>query len=374
MSLELDHLLQPISASSPCGTDCSFSNEFHAIKKAKTQDDPLLEQGDWVSEPKQADWAFIHAKSTKLLIDTTKDLRLFTWLLEAWTHLYGFEGTAKAIELTHRSLAEYWIHLHPEIEEDDLDQRIGLLQGFINLIPNLLKSIPITNQSSAYTLFDYESMLHQQNQKLKMNLEDDGNNAQAGSFEQFEQALLNTSKSFQYQNYHQFLDILKHWQQLKDTLDSLMGFDAPSFASIDSQIEMSHLTLKKLYKADAFVHANEVSVTTSTQQNHLLHPSSNEPVQAMNTQLSFQPQPQAHLANREQAMRVLQEISDYFQMNEPHSPVSYLLRKTIKWSRMPLHEWLTHVLKNEKPLDGVQELLGVHEYSDESNNENNTNW
>ncbi len=39
-------------------TRLSFSNEFHAIKIAKTQDDPLLDQGDWVAEPKQADWHF----------------------------------------------------------------------------------------------------------------------------------------------------------------------------------------------------------------------------------------------------------------------------------------------------------------------------
>ncbi|KDM57014.1 hypothetical protein AE32_01370 [Acinetobacter nosocomialis] len=35
----------------------------------------------------------------------------------------------------------------------------------------------------------------------------------------------------------------------------------------------------------------------------------------------FQPQAQTHLANREQAMKVLQEIADYFQANEPHREV-----------------------------------------------------
>ncbi len=73
----------------------------------------------------------------------------------------------------------------------------------------------------------------------------------------------------------------------------------------------------------------------------------------------FQPQAQTHLANREQAMKVLQEIADYFQANEPHSPVSYMLQKTIKWSQMPLHEWLAQVIKDENPLQMVQEMLGV---------------
>ena len=126
MSLEIEPLLSPISSDQPCGQDLSFSNEFHAIKIAKTQDDPLLDQGDWVDEPKQADWQKKKKKSIEILTGKSKDLRLLGWLLEAWSNLYGFEGTAKALELMHRTLSEYWTQLHPEIEEEDLDQRLGL--------------------------------------------------------------------------------------------------------------------------------------------------------------------------------------------------------------------------------------------------------
>lgn len=374
MSLTLDHLLQPIAGSSPCGVDCSFSNEFHAIKKARTQDDPLLDQGDWVSEPKQADWPFIHAKSVELLTEKTKDIRLYAWLLEAWTHLYGFEGTAKGLELTQRSLSHYWIQLHPEIEADDLDQRIGLIQGLINLVPVLLKSVPIVSIQPAYTLADYDGLLHQQNQKRKLNLDDESSEAAAHPLEQFEHALFSTPKQLQYQNYQQFLDILSQWQQLKDILDRLMGLDAPSFSSIDSQIEMIHLTLKKIYKADAFAsspaagapRAPNAEIPAEAAPDHLIKTMS---APHSSAQAFFQPQQQSHLANREQAMRLLQEIADYFQANEPHSPVSYLLQKTIKWSRMPLHEWLSQVIKNENPLEAMQELLGVQAHTSETNSD-----
>jgi len=59
MTLDIEQLLAPISDHQPCGEDCSFSNDFHAIKKARIQDDPLLDQGDWISEPRQADWQFV---------------------------------------------------------------------------------------------------------------------------------------------------------------------------------------------------------------------------------------------------------------------------------------------------------------------------
>lgn len=374
MSLDIEPLLSPISSDQPCGQDLSFSNEFHAIKIAKIQDDPLLDQGDWVAEPKQADWHFVEQKSIELLIGKSKDLRLLGWLLEAWSNLYGFEGTAKALELMHRTLNEYWTQLHPEIEEEDLDQRLGLLQGSINHLIPLLKQVAIVNVP-AFSLSDYEALLRQKNHLLKQveSYTDDTNSSQI--LEQFEQSLFNTSKSFQYQNYQHFSALLAEWSILKSVLDTLMGLDAPSFAAIDTQLENIHTSLKKLYKTDVFtqpVMATQTSessaaATIATQAlSFTQHKEQEIDMNTVHPSKGFQVQPQNHLANREQAMRVLQEISDYFQANEPHSPVSYMLQKTIKWSQMPLHEWLNQVIKNENPLHNVQELLGVQQANESS--------
>ena len=378
MSVELEPLLAPISENEICGTDLSFSNDFHEIKKARIEDNPLLDLGDWVSEPKQADWSFVAQKSALLLKDKTKDIRLLTWISEAWANLYGFEGVALGLELSHRMLEQYWLKLHPEIEDDDLDQRLGLLQGLTNQVPVLIKKIPLIHSQPFYSLFDYEKILHQQNNRLK-NPEDHSNTNISSDLEQFDQALFNTSKSIQFQNYQQFNEILQHWDTLKQVLDQLMELEAPSFAAIDSQLDSIHKSLRKIYKADAFDASNGQANTTT----HVAHSTADKSTVAdqgneiqqnlanhMNnqSQQSFQPQPQSHLQNREQAMQVLQEIADYFQANEPHSPVSYMLQKTIKWSQMPLHEWLAQVIKNENPLESVQDLLGV-----QTNNSNESN-
>ncbi len=82
MQLNLSELLNPITEHSPCGEDYSFSNEFHRIKQARTQDDLLLDQGDWVTAPKQANWELVIETSTDLLQQHTKDIRLLTWLIE----------------------------------------------------------------------------------------------------------------------------------------------------------------------------------------------------------------------------------------------------------------------------------------------------
>lgn len=374
MSLELEGLLKVISDEAPCGIDCSFSNEFYAIKKARIQDDPLLEQGDWVAEPKQADWAFVSSQSIELLTEKTKDIRLYGWLLEAWSNLYGFEGIAKGLELTQQSLTEFWMLLHPEIAEDDLDQRLGLLQGLINQLPVLIKKTAITNTAISYSLMDYEALLHQQNLRRK-HAEDYDDVPTNTSLEQFEQELFNTSKSFQYKNYQAFLEILKQWNILREVLDGLMGVDAPSFAAIESQLESLHSNLKKIYKTEAFglqpavTTADSVDEKSAADQQTSTQLTEHIAVAASAINQPFQPHIQSHVANREQAMQVLQEISDYFQLNEPHSPVSYMLQKTIKWSQMPLHEWLAQVIKHEDPLEAVHEILGVQRNTNDTYND-----
>ena len=374
MSLELEGLLKVISDEAPCGIDCSFSNEFYAIKKARIQDDPLLEQGDWVAEPKQADWAFVSSQSIELLTEKTKDIRLYGWLLEAWSNLYGFEGIAKGLELTQQSLTEFWMLLHPEIAEDDLDQRLGLLQGLINQLPVLIKKTAITNTAISYSLMDYEALLHQQNLRRK-HTEDYDDVPTNTSLEQFEQELFNTSKSFQYKNYQAFLEILKQWNILREVLDGLMGVDAPSFAAIESQLESLHSNLKKIYKTEAFglqpavTTADSVEEKSAADQQTSTQLTEHIAVAASAINQPFQPHIQSHVANREQAMQVLQEISDYFQLNEPHSPVSYMLQKTIKWSQMPLHEWLAQVIKHEDPLEAVHEILGVQRNTNDTYND-----
>ena len=156
MNFDVETLLKPISEYNMCGEDLSFSNEFHEIKQAKTQDDVLLDQGDWVTEPKQADWPFVAKKTTELLQNKTKDIRLLTWITEAWAHLYGFEGIEKGLELSHSILEQYWLKIHPIIEDDDLDQRLGLLQGLIGPIPDVPRdTAPASYRNTSRTFTEY---------------------------------------------------------------------------------------------------------------------------------------------------------------------------------------------------------------------------
>ena len=103
-----DQLLDPISATSPAGEDLAFSPELDAISLARKFDDPSLDQGEWVTELKEADWDFVATRCAKLLQEKSKDLRLAVWLAEAAAKLYHLRGLAESLKLLAGLCDDYW--------------------------------------------------------------------------------------------------------------------------------------------------------------------------------------------------------------------------------------------------------------------------
>src|SRR5262249_30610270 len=63
--------------------------------------------------------------------------------------------------------------------------------------------------------------------------------------------------------------------------------------------------------------------------------------------------------DREDALRRLTSVANYFRKAEPHSPVAYILERAVGWGRMPLKKWLKEVIKDENTLGNIRKLLGV---------------
>ncbi|KAG0928498.1 hypothetical protein G6F31_017701 [Rhizopus arrhizus] len=89
---DINALLQPIPGDAPCGVDLVFSPEFDAIREARRHDDPQLDQGDWVIDLKEADWPEVARICSTVLRERSKDIRIASWLAEAWAKTRGFAG------------------------------------------------------------------------------------------------------------------------------------------------------------------------------------------------------------------------------------------------------------------------------------------
>jgi type VI secretion system protein ImpA len=63
--------------------------------------------------------------------------------------------------------------------------------------------------------------------------------------------------------------------------------------------------------------------------------------------------------DRADALQRLEAIAGYFLRTEPHSPVSYLIQRAVRWGQMPLEQWLMDVVGDAAVLAHIRETLGI---------------
>ena len=134
-------MLLPISVERACGDDVSFSAEVDAIARARTCDDPTLDQGEWVAELKEADWGFVASRCATMIATHSKDMRLAVWLAEAHARTRGLRGLGDGYAVLTGLCEHYWDGLYPLADDGDYDQRIGNLFWLLNRTPVLVREM-----------------------------------------------------------------------------------------------------------------------------------------------------------------------------------------------------------------------------------------
>lgn len=349
--LNIEQLLAPLEGNDPCGEDMTFSPEFDAIQQSRIEDDASLDQGAWITDRKIANWPFIEQQCAELLTTRAKDLRLALWYTEALIHEQGFTGYAFGLDLLNGLITTYWAQLHPVAEDGDQEARISLLNWFVQQSNRLLRQTPLTHSTkNALNYNDLESARqlkasHERNPDFYDDLP-----ATKITIEQFTESQNATPVATLQQTFKSLTDARNAWSTFTQTLDKHFGLDAPAFGAMNQTFDLIHDYLERTLQTRGGISSPAITQAQPTPV------SSNNCTHAM----GFNPSNHGHIQNRQQAMQVLQQISEYFVTYEPHSPVSYMLKKTIRWANMPLHEWLAHVVKDNNPLDSLNELLGIH--------------
>lgn len=369
MTTDLTALFAPINETSPCGDDLLFSPDFDAIQNARRFEDPSLDQGEWVTDIKEADWSFVAERSTALLLNQTKDLRLAVWLTEAWAIEDGVGGLTQGYALLTGLCERFWEQVHPLPEGDDTEYRLGNVGWLAGRSAELLRAMPVTHASGAlYSTIDWEVATHVA-QAVKRDPEHADDIARGKpSVEQIEASKRATPASF----YTTLLAGLKDFeaalQGLEQELDKRAGDAAPSFRQIkdaydgvyrlaerfarDVGVDANAVVQKAVPKQPEIAERNEPSFKTPLAEDTVHTPVSHAPVVAPTMAA-------AGIQTRAQAVDQLRAVAKFFRATEPHSPVAYLADKAAEWADMPLHQWLSAVVKDDGSLAHIRELLGV---------------
>lgn len=157
MDLDIASLINPISPDFPSGGDLRYTEVVDLIKEARRADDQL-DQGEWRTEIKTSDWRQVARLCRQALAGQSKDLQIAAWLVEAWVHIHGFAGLGAGIDLITQLLMLFWPTLYPQVEDGDLDYRVGPLTLLNEKLPHVVFQVPLCDPdlSAGYNYYHWE--------------------------------------------------------------------------------------------------------------------------------------------------------------------------------------------------------------------------
>ena len=132
MKLDIDKLLEGFGDDEPSGPDFEYEPDFGELQIAAQ---PKGEQqvGDQVIEAEDADYSEVVKIGTGLL-EKTMDLRVAVYLAEAGVNRSGFPALAQVLEYIKRGLEEYWDTIHPQLDADDDNDPMERVNALIGLL------------------------------------------------------------------------------------------------------------------------------------------------------------------------------------------------------------------------------------------------
>ena len=354
--IEVQKLIQPVSAENPAGESLRYSQIYDSIKSARREDDDLP-QGVWQKKLKKADWEEVKSICLDALENRSKDLQIGSWLLEACIHLDGFAGVNDGFRVLTALCENFWETLYPVFDPEEPEYRYGPISWIDEKLTLTLKLIPITQPKAedgpSYAWGDWERALHQTRVAAKQKAGGKKPAADGGSLQaKFMSSVSLTPNEF-------FIELKR---QLATDLTEVDRFERMIVRFDNTQEGALHHMREMLEGIHHFVgevlagRGADIVVPPEVEARTAPSIPEPEPEMTANEQIEHGP-----VRSRAQAYRMLAEAADYLMKTEPHSPTPYLIRRAIAWGGMSLGELLQQILRNPGELGELYRLLGLDE-------------
>ncbi|HEV8542840.1 MAG TPA: type VI secretion system protein TssA [Verrucomicrobiae bacterium] len=117
MNALIEKLLQPVSATDPCGPDLFYDPRFEELEMI-LKGKPEIEIGSIVKPAEPPDWVELRSKGVEFL-RVSKHLRPAVMLACALLKLEGISGFRDGLQLVDGLLEQYWKDIHPRLDPED---------------------------------------------------------------------------------------------------------------------------------------------------------------------------------------------------------------------------------------------------------------
>lgn len=355
--LDREALLGPIPGDNPAGESVRYTGVYDAIQEARREDD-VLPRGEWQREAKTADWRAVINLSSEAIGTKSKDLQLGVWLVEALTRQHGFAGLRDGLNLVREMHEKFWDGLYPEIEDGDLEFRGGPLNWLNEKLPVYIRSIALTEGDQAYSWNHWDESrsvdnLGRQNPAAMQAAIAEGKI----NGEQFDKSVAGTQRAFCENLFEDLTQTREELSRLEKVVDEKFGPNAPSLIKVRAAVDECHAVvagiLKRKREQDPTYKAKADDLSVATVSGAGLNSIAQQDGSPAVASWAGEPR------SREEAFQRLAVLAGYLKRVEPQHPVSYLLERAVRWTKMPLDQWLGEVVSNQDVLNQLLDTLGI---------------
>lgn len=339
-ALDVDRLLEPVSEDLPSGEDLEYDEQFGALERA-AEGKPGHVMGDEEIPPEPPKWDEVSDAALELL-GRTKDLRIASHLAHAQLNLDGIPGFASGLQVLNGLVHQYWDNVYPLLdEEDDNDPTLRInslaaLNSRDGVIGSLDRAVLVSSRAlGRFSLRDIRLASGEISPRDDEEVPDPAH----------------IDAAFQDCDLDELTGIAEAVDQCRDSVTDLESF-------ITEQVGTE-------YAPDVSVLAEELDQVRSILKEQLARRGIEQEGDGADEDspaaVSAGPAASGEIRSREDAIRAIDRLSDYFNRNEPSSPVPLLLERA---KRLIAKDFM-EILRDLTP-DGVSqaELIGGIERDD----------
>ncbi|MCG9724767.1 ImpA family type VI secretion system protein [Vibrio brasiliensis] len=403
--VEIDRLLTPISEESPTGAYLKLDrsayrglrNNYNAAQSSFRQliETPDASSDEALLDANQTNWQQLRESTFDALTQSTKDIELLGWFISSQLFTaQPYQNLADSTKVLTGFIEQFWTELHPTLPENKIksDDEQGKAKELAEFrIKPLLQLVGESNDSTALFMpLQLIGLIEEITFGDYLRAERSGSlaelkqKAQQLFSSEVEQTVMLLAES--YQNFSQAeLAIAQQCQQVGVTPISFRFVKANIADSINA---IRYLTGDKfaLWPLDENLQPRQEDVAEPTPavsepatvseavvetapaaptESQVAAPATSTvaPVAAPQVQAAApvaQPLSLSQVASRDQAFQQIREISEFFKQTEPHSPISFLLERAIRWGYMSLPELIEEMTGgNSGVVQHINQLTGM---------------
>lgn len=356
VTINIDELLLPISGEFPAGVKLP-PLEREKLDKMRKDHNPEDYRDDDPQrhEPRQvANWNGIKEQTQRILKTTSKDLNVVCRLVEALAKLHGIVGVRDGFRLLHKLCADAWTRLHPFPEIADLDEAESRLRDFRWLddpesdmrgakFPQTIKSLTIAKLGDTVVSV--------------MNCSAAGKNP----------PLVNSDQMKFVAGGLEHAELTETVKVLEETIEALHALLTSATIGMTADLKrLGHDESKAQKLADDYVPAFSATRKALEEGKHIAEQMLKAKtsggavmgeVPAGTPVVAGAPGGGNLSTNREQLYLQLKQIADNLEKIDPHSPVPFLIRRTIELRELKFPDLVSVLTRDGRVLDFMKKSI-----------------